>query len=101
MNKRRRPAYLLSTNDSSRLSLDNHVFCPSKVQPSRCKRARLIEIFHDGGNLSWLELEKRRKRDDAALSSHLDAEKLKYLIRLHYQGRLKKPASAAAYRGEI
>ncbi|CAL1359808.1 unnamed protein product [Linum trigynum] len=61
--------HLLPSNDRSRLALNHHVLCASKVQPSGCKGTRLIEVIHDTSNFLRLELMKRNIKNRSAKPS--------------------------------
>lgn len=62
--------YLLPANNSTRLALDNHIFSTSKVESSRSKITRFLEVFHDGRYLLRLELKDQRRRNGTYLRSN-------------------------------
>lgn len=59
-NKERK--YLLPTDNSSGLSLDDHVLCATEVESSRSQKSRLIKILHYASNLFRLKLQIGIKR---------------------------------------
>jgi hypothetical protein len=50
--------YLLSSDDSTRFTLNHLVFCASKEKTSWCKSTGFIKVLHDGSNLLRLVLQQ-------------------------------------------
>ena len=67
--------YLLSTDDSSWLSLDDHVLGSPKVQSCRSKMTRFVEILHDVSDLLRLKLHTSIHEMDQNLKSQLSHNK--------------------------